>query len=24
MYPNSLSEVIILDEKEETPDDSKK
>lgn len=23
MYPNSLSEVIILDEKEETPDDSK-
>ena len=22
MYPNSLSEVIILDEKEETPDDS--
>ncbi len=23
MYPNSLSEVVILDEKEETPDDSK-
>lgn len=23
MYPNSLSEVIILDEGEETPDDSK-
>lgn len=23
MYPNSLSEVIILDEEEETPDDSK-
>lgn len=22
MYPNSLSEVIILDEEEETPDDS--
>lgn len=24
MYPNSLSEVVVLDEKEETPDDSKK